>query len=81
MCAKVMGITKTESAFSNYICTGQNSKGDTTQITVLSTSLRDAAIAAKRQLNHDYKTNTFVIIDTKVGVVAECNIKDKDAYK
>ena len=78
-----MGTSKKETTtvvtdLQTYICTGQSKDGATTQITVMSTSLRDAAIAAKRELNTTYKNKSFVVIDTDVGNVEKLEITLKE---
>ncbi len=70
--------TKVVTDLQTYICTGQSKDGATTQITVMSTSLRDAAIAAKRELNTTYKNKSFVVIDTDVGNVEKLEITLKE---
>lgn len=68
-------ITKVKTDFETYVCTGQSKDGATIQIGVMSTSSRDAAISAKRELNQTYKNKSFVIIETKLGNVEELKIK------
>ena len=70
--------TKVVTDLQTYICTGQSKDGATTQITVTSTSLRDAAIDAKRELNTTYKNKSFVVIDTDVGNVEKLEITLKE---
>lgn len=78
MGTKTQEITKVETDLKTYKCTGQSKDGDTTQITVMSTSLRDAAIAAKRELNHLYKKKSFEVIETVVGNVEKLDIQIKE---
>lgn len=77
--SKIKEISNVVTDLGTYICTGQSKDGATTQITVMSTSLRDAAISARRELNHTYKNKSFIITETKVGAVEKLEITLKDS--
>ena len=68
-------MTNVKTDFETYVCTGESKDGSTIQIGVMSTSTRDAAIAAKRELNQTYKNKSFVIIETKLGNVEKLKIE------